>query len=196
MGGFPPDYETHNPFIRYHESLWFISAGLEAGRMLTSIHGPGVLRGRGEAVVELLPYWQEHAPTQLNSIYPANSNIPLHYKEGFPAYDQHGVSVTPALFRWNFMKDNRDRFVPWMQVGTGVLWTTQRFPQGDLLPGGLTDKFNFTPQVDFGESIFTRPKQSLNLGVRAIHYTNFGLGEYDPGISIAVEFTVGYSWWK
>lgn len=198
MGGWPPYYEVHTPLLRYYEEIQFYSAGVEAGWMLTAIRGPGFLRGRGEGVAEAIPYWQEHAPGQLNQIYLAGSNTPA-FLGGFPAYNQHGASITPVLFRWNFMKTNSSRFVPWAQIGQGILWTTQRFPQGkgnQAVPANHTSRFNFTPQVDFGGSIFVHRNQSINLGVRAIHYTSFGLGEYDPGISIAVEFTAGYSWWK
>jgi hypothetical protein len=111
VGGFPPDYEILGG-LRYHEKLNFYSAGLEAGRMLTALHGSGVLHGRGEAVVE------------------------------------------------------------------------------------DTSRINFKPQVDFGENISSRKKQNLKLAVKVVHISSAGLGEYNPGVNVTVQFSLGYSWWK
>lgn len=52
-GGFPPYYEIHSGSLRYNEELDFYNAGAVAGIMLTAPRGPGFLRGRGEAVVEV-----------------------------------------------------------------------------------------------------------------------------------------------
>jgi hypothetical protein len=94
------------------------------------------------------------------------------------------------------MKDDTTRFVPWVQPGLGLLWTNKDFPQGYLTPGLQTSRWNFTPQVDLGEAIFVRKNRSINLGVRAVHITNFGLSTYDPGVNVVVEFSAGYSWWR
>lgn len=193
MGGFPPYYSVHNPVLHYQEVLRFYGAAFEVGRMLTGLHGPGLLRGRGEAVGEVIPYWQVNHPAQTVTIYLAGSSTPS-YLAGVGGYNVHGVSITPFAFRWNLMKNPTSRMVPWVQPAFGILWTDNIFPQG--YDGILTSRFNFTPQVDFGEDFFVRKKRSLNLGVRAIHYTNFGLSWYDPGVSVVVEFTAGYSWWK
>lgn len=198
MGGWPPYYAVHSPQLHYSEDIRFFSAGVEAGRMLTKRHGPGFLRGRFESVVELMPYWQEHAPDQMFDVYLAGHSTPA-FIGGFSAYDQHGISLVPALARWNFTrKAVASKVTPWLQVGTGILWTTKNFPQGEGEhdPKPYTSRFNFTPQVDIGENVFIRDNQSIDFSVRAIHYTSFGLGEYDPGVNVAVEFSVGYSWWK
>lgn len=191
MGGFPPNYEIHGE-IHYHEELNFYSAGLEAGWMLTALHGHGPLHGRGEAVVELIPFWLAHAPKQEDLIYTPNGSE----VGGFDAYSVHGVSITPLLFRWNFMKQESSRFVPWAQLGSGLLWTATPFPQGTGRPGGHTSRINFTPQVDLGTNIFTRRNQSLNLAVKAIHISSANLGEYNPGVNVTLQFSLGYSWWK
>jgi lipid A 3-O-deacylase len=198
-GGFPPAYSVHPPQFHYQEVLHFYSAGLEAGRMLTDIHGPSLLRGRGEAVVDVIPYWQVNHPEQTVSIYfPGNNTSNLQAQVA--SYNVHGASITPLEYRWNFQSEESSRFVPWVQLGFGLLWTNQEFPQGygsaQTPPQATTSHINFTPQIDFGENIFVHKNQSLNLGVQAIHVTNFGLGNYDPGVNVVVQFRVGYSWWK
>jgi lipid A 3-O-deacylase len=177
----------------YNEELNFYSAAFEGGRMLTADRGKGLLRGRGEAVVEVLPFWLAHHPKQVDVLSNASGAV---ISSEFPDYSYYGVSITPLLFRWNFMKNETDRWVPFFRLGSGLLWTSQRFPQGEGDVGGKTSRINFTPQVDFGESIFTKKRQSLNVGVRAIHISSAGLGEYNPGVNVTVQFTVGYSWWK
>jgi len=88
------------------------------------------------------------------------------------------------------------RFVPWFQLGSGLLWTSQNFPQGTGAVGGNTSRVNFTPQVGFGESIFTKKNQSLALALKVVHISSAGLGEYNPGVNLTLQFTLGYSWWK
>jgi lipid A 3-O-deacylase len=192
-GGFTPDYEIHS-FLNYTEEVKFFSVGVEAGRMLSAVHGKSFLRGRPEAIVEVIPYWEVDEPKQTNTVYLAGSNTP--FSATFPGYKEQGISITPLMFRWNLIHRDSSRFVPWAQGGLGLLWTPHNFPQGSGFPGGDTSRINFQPQIGIGESIFVRKKQSLNLGVRGIHVTNAGLGQYNPGVNAIVQFTVGYSWWK
>jgi len=198
-GGFPPYYSVHPPQGHYQEELLFYSAGLEAGRMVTAIHGPKFLRGRGEAVVDVIPYWQVNHPAQTVTVYWPGSSAPSFWAS-VGAYSIHGVAITPLQFRWNFLKNYTDRFVPWVQPGFGLLWTSVNFPQGYGTtvepPLATTSQINFTPQLDFGENVFVHKNQSLSLSVQAIHVTNFGLSTYDPGVNVVVQFGVGYSWWR
>jgi hypothetical protein len=198
-GGFPPYYSVYSPLLHYQEELLFYSAGLEGGRMVTAIHGPKVLRGRGEAVVEAIPYWQVNHPAQTVAVYLPGSSAPSFFGD-VAAYSIHGASITPLQFRWNFLKKDKSRFVPWVQLGFGLLWTNQDFPQGygtALKPPLVTTShINFTPQVGFGENFFVHKNQSMSLGLQAIHITNFGLTTYDPGVNVIVEFRAGYCWWR
>jgi hypothetical protein len=198
-GGFPPYYTVHLPLEHYHEELLFYNAGLEAGRMVTAIHGPNFFRGRGEAFVEVIPYWQVNHPGQTVTVYLPRSSAPS-FLATVGAYSIHGASITPLQFRWNFLKKDTSRFVPWVQPGFGFLWTNQSFPQGygdaQVPPVVRASHINFTPQVGFGENIFLRRNQSMSLGVETIHITNFGLTTYDPGVNVIVEFRAGYSWWR
>jgi hypothetical protein len=191
VGGFPlNDVEQEGGGIHFHKTLELFNAGFEAGRMLTASHGPGFLRGRGEAVVEVIPFWLAHYPAQEDVVYDPRNEYPG--RDGFSEFNNHGISLTPLLFRWNFMKHETSRFVPWVQLGSGLLWTSEPFPFGNG-PGAYTSRINFTPQVDLGESIFTKKNQSLNLAVKVIHISSAGLGEYNPGIPVSLQFSVGYS---
>lgn len=192
-GGFPPNYEIHVGEIHYREELQLYNAGFEGGKMLTALRGPAFLRGRVEAVVEVIPFWLAYSPKQEDVVYDSLNEYPGIY--GFPSYSVHGVSVTPLLFRWNFMQRESSRIVPWVQLGSGLLWTARPFPQRGG-PGYYTSRINFTPQVGIGQNIFTKKNQSLNMAVKAVHISSAGLGEYNPGIIVSLQFSLGYSWWK
>src|SRR6266702_503020 len=56
-GGFPPAYEIHTRVHHYGVRLDFINAGFELGKVVTARKGRGLLQGRGEAVVEMMPFW-------------------------------------------------------------------------------------------------------------------------------------------
>jgi hypothetical protein len=192
-GGFPPYYEIHSRGLRYNEELDFYNAGAVAGKMLTAPRGPGFLRGRGETVIEVIPFWLAYYPKQtIKSHEDETGQIEFSPYEG---YSNHGVSITPLLFRWNFEGTESKRFVSWFQLGSGLLWTSKNFPQGTGV-GGSTSRINFTPQVGFGESIFTKKNQSLDLALKVVHISSAGLGEYNPGVNLTLQFSLGYSWWK
>ncbi|MEO6805870.1 MAG: acyloxyacyl hydrolase [Edaphobacter sp.] len=192
-GGFVPLYEIHPLGEHFREELDLYSVNFEAGKILTSLHGSSFLRGRGESFIEIIPFWLANYPVQVDLIY-----RPLYPPTLAKLHElsRHGVSVTPLLFRWNFMKHESSDFVPWIQLGSGLLWTAHEFPQGRGGVGGNTSRINFTPQADFGETIFTQKNQSMNLAVKAIHISSAGLGEYNPGVNMSVQFSIGYSWWK
>jgi lipid A 3-O-deacylase len=192
-GGFPPNYEIHVGEIHHRQELQLYNAGFEGGKMLTAVHGSTFLRGRVEAAVEVIPFWLAYSPKQEDVVYdPINEYTSI---GGFPSYSVHGISVTPLLFRWNFMKRDSSRIVPWVQLGSGLLWTARPFPQGEG-PGYYTSRINFTPQVGVGQNIFTKKNQSLNMAVKAVHISSAGLGEYNPGVIVSLQFSLGYSWWK
>jgi lipid A 3-O-deacylase len=197
-GGFVPSYQVHSPFVfqgqSYEESetveLNLFSVGFVGGKMLTVPRGPGVLRGNGEALVEVMPFWLADYPHQSQTY--CVTGQPCGQICCLGPYHRSGASVTPFLLRWNFMKSNRSRAIPWAQLGGGLLWTNHKFP----LLGGSTSVINFTPQVDAGESIFLHKNQSLDFAVKAVHISNASLGDNNPGLNVTLQFSVGYSWWK
>lgn len=192
-GGFAPSYEIHVSPIHFKESLYFYHAGFEAGKLLAASRGPGFLRGRPEAMIEAEPLWLTYIPRQTVAVY----SILNQYSSSSTIYGllYHGMLVTPLLPRWNFIRHDRQKMTPWLELGSGLLWTTKDFPQSDA-PGKSTSRINFTPQVGAGETLFTTSSQSLDLSVKAMHISSAGLGQANPGINITVQFNVGYSWWR
>lgn len=192
-GGFVPSYEIWNNHSSSHYAidLRFQNISINAGKMITDYHGPRLLRGRGEALVEFSPFWRAYYPSQTTTIYyrdyPSSSN-----GFTFSSFSRYGIAVTPVLFRWNFMKNNHARQRHWAQVGGGLLWTNHKFPAFAT----SSSVINFTPQGGVGESIFLRRDQSLDVGVKVVHISNGGLADSNPGLTATLQFSLGYSWWR
>ena len=189
-GGFVPFYDIHSPGYHYALQLDFVNAGFDAGRMLTRPCGPGILRGNIEAVLEVMPFWLAYYPAQVRHAYYQGSTTPVLVPWG--PYSRFGASITPVLFRWNFRERDSSRAFPWAQLGGGLLWTNHKFP----LLGGSTSVINFTPQVGIGESIFIKRRRSLDFAIKAVHISNAGLGDNNPGVNATLQFSMGYSWWR
>jgi hypothetical protein len=196
QGGFPPKYHIttyaySNDRVNFDLKLQLFSAGLEVGKQTRRFDGPRPLRGRGEAMLEVMPFWLGRYPTQTITINGTADKIaPVMY---FNGEDFHGASITPFLLRWNFSQRDSARIVPWAQLGGGLLWTNHKFPYSYF---GGTSVINFTPQVGAGVNIFNRPKHSINLAMKAIHISNASLGDHNPGLNQTLQFSLGYSWWR
>jgi hypothetical protein len=76
---------------------------LSWGRILSSSHGPGVLRGRFEWAFEVIPLYGQYDPE-----------------------NTYGFGFTPLLWRWNF--EPRGRFAPFAELAGGALWTRDPVP--------------------------------------------------------------------
>jgi hypothetical protein len=190
-GGFPPAYKIDDPSGHFALQVGLASAGIEAGRMLTAPHGPTLLRGRGEAMAEVIPFWLAYYPRQTQTIYFAGNLMPPTSVQ-LATYSSHGASLTPLIFRWNLARHGNSRIVPWAQLGAGVLLTNHKFP----ILEGSTCVFNFTPQYGAGVNLFDHSRHSINLAVKMVHISNARLGDYNPGMNKTVQFSIGYSWWK
>jgi hypothetical protein len=173
----------------------FLSAGIQAAKPLTPVLKAGVFSGQFEYGVNIMPLWQAYtpAPHEQSFSYPGGSFLG---PDGGGTY--RGVSLTPVIFRWNFLTGSR-RFQPWFQGAGGVIYTTHKFPP-DLLvlhgtPGG-TSVFNFSPQGGIGFHYFTRDKRSIDLGVNALHISSASLGDHNPGVNASIQVQVGYTFWK
>jgi lipid A 3-O-deacylase len=192
----------------------FFMAGVHLGKVLTPDFGPGLLRGNFEYAVEAFPLWQSYTPTSLrqNCTYVtisggqlASCSAPYTIGGTFT-----GVSVTPAVLRWNLVGTRR--LVPWLQGGGGVIWTNHKYPAFGGPPisqGGVTNStigdnganadssvWNFTPQFGVGAHYFLSSNRSIDIGANAIHISSASLGDKNPGVNASVQLTVGYSWWK
>lgn len=190
QGGFPPDYKIHQSYESLAVDLHFLSVGLEVGKEMRRYRGVSFLRGKGEALSEVMPFWLARYPGQIQvSQYEPNGT----YSSYWNGQSFHGASITPLQLRWNFSQRDSARVNPWTQMGCGVLWTNHKFPY--TLSGG-TSVINFTPQVGAGVNIFNRPKHNIELGIKAIHISNASLGDHNPGLNQTLQFSAGYSWWK
>ena len=193
----------------------FFMAGVHAGKVLTPTVGKGLVRGNFEFAVEAFPLWQSYTPTTLrqNCVYiagpfgsqEASCSVPFPIGGTFT-----GISITPAILRWNFAGTHR--IAPWMQGAGGMIWTNHKYPAfggPPATPGGVsqstfgdnganddTSVWNFTPQFGVGAHYFLHANRSIDIGANAIHISSASLGDRNPGVNASVQFTVGYSWWK
>jgi lipid A 3-O-deacylase len=196
----------------------FFMAGMRAGKVLTRTMGAGPLRGNFEYGVEVFPLWQSYTPVMQRQnclpIAPGSTTVQCSgYFNTGGTYT--GVSITPAILRWNFA--GWGRVSPWVQGAGGVVWTNHKYPGFGGPPGyppGMvlvnpsgsaftynnssanTSVWNFTPQFGVGMHYFMRPKRSVDFGANAIHVSSASLGDRNPGVNASVQFTLGYSWWK
>lgn len=200
----------------------FLLIGGHAGRTLTPEIGHGLFKGDFEYGVEVFPLWQSYTPkfqrAQCIQIYPPAIPGPVascsaEYTVGGTFT---GVSVTPAIFRWNFT--HGERWMPWIQGAGGVIWTDHKYPafgvplpnggpttigppSGQYYldndgPGANTSVWNFTPQFGVGTHYFVRSRRSIDVSANAVHISSASLGDKNPGVNASVQFSIGYSWWK
>lgn len=139
---------------------------LRWGRVLTSPHGPGLLRGTLEYAVELVP-----------------AMLLVQSRTAF------GGGLTPILLQYNFTSFTPGRrLVPFLQAGAGMLFTTREFPEG-------TTPLNFTPQGGIGMYWLRWPRSGLVFGARYHHISNAGRVQPNPGHN-ALYLYGGFSWWR
>jgi lipid A 3-O-deacylase len=165
--------------------LNFANAGFRFGKVLSMPHGPAFVRSQFEWSAEFMPFWLASYPHQTLTLYSPSSGGTA--SNPYFGYDIRGFSLTPAQLRLNFAP--RGRFVPWAQIACGVLWTERDFP---LI---RTSDVNFTPQFGLGTHLFTRPRQSIDFSVNAVHISNGNTADANPGVNVTIQASVGYSWW-
>jgi hypothetical protein len=193
----------YGPFINYGIGLGdrsdykFLSAGFEAGKVMTPVLHAGLVTGQLEFAGNIMPLWQAYTPApHLATFSCCDPKQTWVGKEGGGTF--RGVSMTPVIFRWNLLTSSR-RVQPWFQAAGGLIYTTHKFPPAQLpLPGqdGGTSVWNFSPQGGGGVHIFTRSKRSIDIGVNAVHISSASLGDRNPGVNASMQFQVGYSFWK
>ena len=125
--------------------------GLRYGLILTSPHGPGILRGQLEYAVDVVPVWVIAQKT--NTAY--------------------GASIDPFAFKWIF--DTPKKVKPFFQIEGGALFTNTNVPEGTsqinfTTSGGigahfLGKKHNFSAEVRFqhiSNAGMTNPNPGIN----------------------------------
>ncbi len=196
------------PFLNYGTGVGdrsdykFFWGGFQMGKPLTPVIHAGILSGQFELSGNVMPLWQAYTPPPHEQIfnYPGpgcpTSGCSFVAPEGGGTF--RGVSLTPVIFRWNFLTSSR-RFQPWFQGAGGVIYTTHKFPPDQLVPRGTpggTSVWNFSPQGGIGAHYFVRPKRSIDLGLNAVHISSASLGDKNPGVNASIQIQVGYTYWK
>lgn len=178
----------------------FFSAGFQIGKPLTPVLHAGILSGQFELGGNIQPFWQAYTPAPHTQLYKCGSQdgepVPCYLPVGGGTFT--GFSLTPVIFRWNFLTRSQ-RVQPWFQGAGGLIYTTHKFPPDVLLPHGLpggTSVWNFSPQGGIGIHWFTGPKRSIDIAVNGVHISSASLGDRNPGVNAMVQIQAGYTWWK
>lgn len=113
--------------------LW--NVGARYGWILTDPHGPGLLRGRFEYAVDVVPIFWVFQPTGT----------------------AYGFGLNPVALIWNFQ--TRRRVVPYFEADAGTLFTNHQVPVGtsrvNFTTGGgfglhfLRSRYNGSAEVRF-----------------------------------------------
>jgi hypothetical protein len=203
----------YGPFVNYgvgvgdRSSYKFFWGGAQLGKPLTPVLKAGILSGQFEYGGSIMPLWQAYTPAPHNEQYTCNNDgAPISCTLHVGGGTFRGVSITPVIFRWNFLTRSQ-RIQPWFQAAGGLIYTTHKFPpnyqsspitvgEQTYLPNGGTCVWNFTPQGGVGIHYFTHAKRSIDLGVNAVHISSASLGDRNPGVNASVQFQVGYTFWK
>jgi hypothetical protein len=141
--------------------------GGRLGRVLTSEHGPGFLRGTFEWDAELTPV----------EIF--------HFGE-----TTYAAGVAPIVWKWNFTGGGHRKVAPFFEAVGGALFSANNFPAGD------TSRINFQTGAGIGFNAFTRKNRAVTFDLRALHISNASIGNHNPGINASLQFQLGYTWFK
>lgn len=139
-------------------------AGVRVGRVLTNEHGSNFLRGTLEMDLDVIP---------INEFW-------------YDGNAQYAAAVNPFIVKWNFTSGCK--VAPYLAVVEGMVFSTKNLPPGD------TSVVNFTSGAEMGAQIFRPERRSIDLAVKIYHLSNASIGNKNPGINGAVQFTIGYTW--
>ena len=173
----------------------FFWAGFQVGKILTPVVHAGIFSGQFEFAGNIMPLWQAYTPPPHEQVFNFTGQ-PFVAPVGGGTY--RGVSITPVIFRWNFLT-RWHRIQPWFQAAGGLIYTTHKFPPDILVPHGTpggTSVFNFSPQGGVGLHYFLRPKRSIDLQVSGVHISSASLGDRNPGVNASIQVQVDYTFWK
>jgi lipid A 3-O-deacylase len=201
----------YGPFLNWgtglgnRDSFKFLWGGFDLLKPLSPVVHAGIFSGQFEYGGNIMPLWQAYTPPPHTQEYTCNYPSgpgPCLLKYGGGTF--HGVSLTPVIFRWNFLTRSR-RIQPWFQAAGGLIYTTHKFPpnllsntnpaSGPLVDGG-TCVWNFSPQGGIGAHFFTEDKRSIDVSVNGVHISSASLGDRNPGVNASVQVQVGYTFWK
>jgi hypothetical protein len=108
--------------------------------------------------------------------------IPIYYISQ-PGKNAYGLSFTPFDVKYNFRR-NSGRAMPFIELGGGVLITTNDVPAG-------TNMVNFTPQAGIGVHLpLPSNEYHATLAFKYVHISNAGLSVPNPGVN-TIQFRLG-----
>ena len=182
------------------DNFYFFRAGFQLSKIISRPLHTWPFPGQFEFGGNIMPLWQAYTPgpheESRTCVEPTGQTEPCEVPVGGGTY--RGVSITPVIFRWNFLTKSR-RIQPWFQAAGGLIYTTHKFPPDVLVPHGTpggTSVWNFSPQGGMGIHYFTRAGRSWDLGVNGVHISSASLGDRNPGVNASVEVQLGYTFWK
>ena len=192
----------YGPFINWGSGIGnrsdykFLSAGVQVGKPMFGVVHAGILSGQFEAGANIMPLWQAYTPAPYSVTVPLQGGGTETVQHGGGTF--RGVSLTPAIFRWNFLTHSK-HWQPWFQAAGGLIYTTHKFPPDKMVPKGTpggTSVWNFSPQGGGGIHYFIRPRRSIDLQVSGVHISSASLGDRNPGVNASVQVQIGYTFWK
>jgi lipid A 3-O-deacylase len=196
----------YGPFVNYGNGVGdrsdykFLSAGFQLAKPLSPVVRAGIFSGQFELGGNIMPLWQAYTPAPHYQSYTCvtseDESATCSRLVGGGTF--RGVSLTPVIFRWNFLTRSH-RIQPWFQGAGGLIYTTHKFPPTSMSTTTVNDGtcvWNFTPQGGVGFHYFTRPKRSIDIGVNAMHISSASLGDHNPGVNASMQIQVGYTFWK
>jgi lipid A 3-O-deacylase len=198
----------YGPFVNWgtgvgnRSAYKFLWAGFELGKVLTPVLHAGIFTGQLQLSGNIMPLWQAYTPgpheQQTTCVTTDGTSYSCTLPFGGGTF--YGVSLTPVIFRWNFLTHSR-RIQPWFQAAGGLIYTTHKYPPNVFsnkaagIDGG-TSVWNFSPQGGGGIHYFVKPGRSIDLGVNGVHISSASLGDRNPGVNASVQIQVGYTFWK
>ena len=142
-----------------------LTAGVFGGKVITGEIGRGWRRGSLEYGFDLVPVF----------VTSNNQNV-------------RGGGFDPMILRWNSSLHTA-RVAPYIELAGGAVATTSNLPPGN------TSSFNFTAKGGGGIYLFTRNRQSLDIGFQWSHISSANLGVWNPEFN-GLQLRVGYHWYK
>ena len=192
----------YGPFVNFGNGIggdrsqyWFFAAGGQAGKNLTGPVHAKFLSGQFEYGFNVQPFWQAYTPAPHDETFSYEGET-YTYPIGGGTYT--GASITPVIFRWNFLTPMK-RIQPWFQAAGGLIYTTHKFPPDVLVPHGIpggTSVWNFSPQGGIGMHYFLSANRSIDLSANGVHISSASLGDHNPGVNALWQLQIGYTFWR
>jgi len=158
--------------------LWRIPIG-EASYLV--LHA-GVFSGQFEFGGNIMPLWQAYTPprTMRNILYCERYAHACTLPVAGGTY--RGVSLTPVIFRWNFLTKSR-RVQPWFRARR-LIYTPASFRQAirvlRISPSMVRRACGIFRRRRRGHSLLHRDRRSIDLAVNAVHISSASLGDRNP----------------